>query len=65
MNKYISIKQPLHELPGHTLTSLIGSLLTELENLGYAYDMEEEVVDRVKEILDDHDIEWEMEYYDA
>lgn len=61
MGKTVVIKERLNELNGHCLASLVGSLVTLLENLGYSYDMEDEVNEAIIEILEEHNIDWTVE----
>lgn len=61
MGKTIVIKERLNELNGHCLASLVGHLVTALEDFGYAYDMEDEVNEAIVEILEAHNIDWDVE----
>lgn len=58
MSKRIEILDDLRNFNNETLDSIIGSLLTVIENIGYAYDIEDECCEDVGNVLDAHDVEY-------
>jgi hypothetical protein len=56
MSKHVEILDELKHCNIYTLISLIGELMTAAEDVAYAYDITEEMTERFKEVLDDHDI---------
>ena len=56
MSKQLEILDDLKSLQDESLISLIGAILTVAEDVAYAYDIEEEMFERLKEVFDDHEI---------
>ena len=60
MSKHLEILDDLKVLNDKCLISLIGSLLTEAEDVAFAYDITEEMTERLKEVLDEHEIKCQI-----
>ena len=60
MSKHLEILDDLKVLNDECLISLIGSLLTEAEDVAFAYDITEEMTERLKEVLDEHEIKCQI-----
>lgn len=58
MSKRIEISDDLRNFNTEMLISIIGSLLTVIKNIGYAYDIEDECCEDVGDVLYDHDVEY-------
>lgn len=56
MSKQLEILDDLKSLQDESLISLIGGILTVAEDVAYAYDISEEMFERLKEVFDDHEI---------
>ena len=56
MSKHLEVLEDLRYLNEEQLASLAGQLLTVAEDVAYAYDITEEMTERLKEVLDDHDV---------
>ena len=60
MSKHLEILDDLRLLNNECLISLAGSLLTEAEDVAFAYDITEEMTERLKEVLDEHEIKCQI-----
>ena len=60
MSKHLEILDDLKVFNDECLISLIGSLLTEAEDVAFAYDITEEMTERLKEVLDEHEIKCQI-----
>ena len=60
MSKHLEILDNLKVLNYECLISLVGSLLTEAEDVAFAYDITEEMTERLKEVLDEHEIKCQI-----
>ena len=60
MSKCIEIKETLSTLSNSTLIALVGQLINTAEDVAYGYEIDEEMAMRIKETLDDMDIECEI-----
>ena len=60
MSKHLEILDDLKVLNDECLISLIGSLLTEAEDVAFAYDITEEMTESLKEVLDEHEIKCQI-----
>lgn len=60
MSKHLEVLDDLRYMHDEQLVSLVGALLTTAEDVAYAYDITEEMTERLKEVLDDHDIKCEI-----
>ena len=60
MSKHLEILDDLRVLNDKCLISLVGSLLTEAEDVAFAYDITEEMTERLKEVLDEHEIKCQI-----
>ena len=60
MSKCIEIKEDLSLLSDKTLIATIEQLINTAEDVAYAYEIDEEMAMRIKETLDDIDIECEI-----
>ena len=56
MSKHLEVLDDLRYEHDECLVSLIGAILTAAEDVAYAYDITEEMTERLKEVLDDHEI---------
>ena len=56
MSKHLEVLEDLRYLNEEQLASLAGQLLTVAEDVAFAYDITEEMTERLKEVLDDHDV---------
>ena len=56
MSKHLEIVENLKCLNNEALISLVGALLTAAEDVAFAYDITEEMTERLKEVLDDHEV---------
>lgn len=56
MSKHLEVLEDLKHLHDETLISLIGEILTTAEDVAFAYDITEEMTERLKEVLDDHEV---------
>lgn len=57
MSKHLEILESLKFRNDETLISLIGEILTVAEDVAYAYDITEEMTERLKEVLDEHEVQ--------
>lgn len=60
MSKRIELEDNLEYFPDESLISLIGGLLTTIENIAYAYDIEDECCEDVAQVFDEHDIRYKI-----
>lgn len=60
MSKHLEILESLKFRNDEALISLIGGILTVAEDVAYAYDITEEMTERLKEVLDEHDVRCEI-----
>ena len=56
MSKHLEILEDLKSLHNESLISLVGALVTTAEDVAFAYDITEEMTERLKEVLDEHDV---------
>lgn len=56
MSKHLEVLEDLGNCHDECLVSLIGQLLTVAEDVAFAYDITEEMTERLKEVLDEHDV---------
>ena len=56
MSKHVEILDDLKHLDNEGLISLVGALLTTAEDVAYAYDITDEMSERLAEVLDEHDV---------
>ena len=56
MSKHLEVLDDLRYCHDECLISLIGQLLTVAEDAAFAYDITEEMTERLKEVLDEHDV---------
>ena len=64
MSKHLELLEDISSLDKECLVSLIGAILTTAEDVAFAYDITEEMTERLKEDLDDHDIRCEIKEED-
>lgn len=60
MSKHLEVLEDLSQLNDETLASLVGAILTAAEDVAFAYDITEEMTERLREVLDDHDVRSEI-----
>ena len=56
MSKHLEILENFKKLSRNALIALIGQILTTAEDVAYAYDITEEMTERLKEDLDEFEI---------
>ena len=56
MSKHLEILENFDKLSKEELVSLVGQILTTAEDVAYAYDITEEMTERLKEDLDEFEI---------
>ena len=56
MSKHLEILEDFKKLSKDELIALVGEVLTIAEDVAYAYDVTEEMTERLKESLDEYDI---------
>lgn len=56
MSKHVEILDSLKDLTEDALISLVGELLTTAEDVAFAYDITEEMSERISEVLKDYEI---------
>lgn len=56
MSKHLEILENFDKLSRDDLIALIGQILTTAEDVAYAYDITEEMTERLKEDLDEFDV---------
>ena len=56
MSKHLEILENFNKLSKHALIALIGQILTTAEDVAYAYDITEEMTERLKEDLDEFEV---------
>ena len=60
MSKHLEIREDFRDLDKETLASLLGEVLTVAEDVAFAYDITEEMVDRLAEAIWDHEIDYNI-----
>lgn len=56
MSKHLEILENFDKLRRDALIALIGQILTTAEDVAYAYDITEQMTERLKEDLDEFDV---------
>ena len=56
MSKHLELLENFDSLSRESLVSLIGQILTTAEDVAYAYDITEEMTERLKEDLDEFEV---------
>ena len=56
MSKHLEILENFDKLNRDDLIALVGQILTTAEDVAYAYDITEEMTERLKEDLDEFDV---------
>ena len=56
MSKHLEILENFKKLSRNALIALVGQILTTAEDVAYAYDITEEMTERLKEDLDEFEI---------
>ena len=56
MSKHLAILENFKKLSRNALIALVGQILTTAEDVAYAYDITEEMTERLKEDLDEFEI---------
>ena len=56
MSKHLEILENFNKLSRNALIALIGQILTTAEDVAYAYDITEEMTERLKEDFDEFEI---------
>lgn len=56
MSKHLEILENFNKLSRDALIALVGQILTTAEDVAYAYDITEEMTERLKEDLDEFDV---------
>lgn len=56
MSKHLEILENFDNLSKESLVALVGQILTTAEDVAYAYDITEEMTERLKEDLDEFDV---------
>ena len=56
MSKHLEILENFNKLSRNALIALLGQILTTAEDVAYAYDITEEMTERLKEDLDEFEI---------
>ena len=54
--KHCELTTDLQECTKEQLISLVGMLITAAEDEAYAYDIDDEMAERLSEVLNDHEI---------
>lgn len=57
MSKHLAILENFNKLSKPALIALVGQILTTAEDVAYAYDITEEMTERLKEDLDEFEID--------
>lgn len=57
MSKHLAILENFNKLGKPALIALVGQILTTAEDVAYAYDITEEMTERLKEDLDEFEID--------
>ena len=60
MSKHLEILENFDKLSKEDLVSLVGQILTTAEDIAYAYDITEEMTERLKEDLDEFEIKCQI-----
>lgn len=60
MSKHLEILSDLKHCSNEQLISLVGALCTTAEDCAYAFDITCEMTERLKEVLDDHEVPCEI-----
>ena len=56
MSKHLEVLENFNKLSRNALIALLGQILTTAEDVAYAYDITEEMTERLKEDLDEFEI---------
>ena len=56
MSKHLELLENFDNLSKESLVGLIGQILTTAEDVAYAYDITEEMTERLKEDLDEFEV---------
>ena len=56
MSKHLEILENFNKLSRNALIALIGQILTTAEDVAYAYDITEEMTERLKEDFDEFEV---------
>ena len=56
MSKHLEILENFNKLSRNALIALVGQILTTAEDVAYAYDITEEMTERLKEDFDEFEI---------
>lgn len=56
MSKHLEILENFNKLSKRALIALVGQILTTAEDVAYAYDITEEMTERLKEDFDEFEI---------
>ena len=57
MSKHLEILENFNKLSKRALIALVGQILTTAEDVAYAYDITEEMTERLKEDFDEFEID--------
>ena len=57
---HCELQTNLQECDKEELISLVGALITATEDEAYAYDIQDEMAQRIGEVLDDYDIDYKL-----
>ena len=60
MSKHLEILENFDKLSKEGLVALVGQILTTAEDVAYAYDIAEEMTERLKEDLDEFEVSCEI-----
>lgn len=60
MSKHLEVREDFRDLDKETLASLLGEVLTVAEDVAFAYDITEEMVDRLAEAMWEHEINYNI-----
>ena len=60
MSKHLEILENFDKLSKPALIALVGQILTTAEDVAYAYDITEEMTERLKEDLDEFEVSCEI-----
>lgn len=60
MSKHLELLDDLRYQHDECLISLIGALLTTAEDVAFAYDITEYMTERLAEVMDDHDLRYNI-----
>lgn len=60
MSKHLEVNDDLKSLSIEELINVVGQILTVAEDVAYAYDITEEMTERLKEVLNECDVNCEI-----